>query len=619
MRRTNQLVVIEELNIISIIYLILNWHRLNEVIYISKSRFLRSKFAKKLLQWLERLKTPQGDPFPGRQVDYYDFPGSYFDVAVEAIDHVNERLYAAYGKENAYVNFLVRFKNHPFIEKAIKKILLYNYTMSRVKAVVLLDHIITSHPDNTVIFIPCDNLDVAKFTSTPKASGAFVPPSIKLANRVIEFFGRIQFFVYIHRVLLGIILHKGILWGEPKIKRFPVAYGIMKTFTWYGDYFHTFIYDQDLFKPENVLLILAGSPNDKTQKEFAKRGYPYVIPTHLAVPVKYFLTRVGEFYLKAMGFALVGMFSRGDRSFLVPFVSPIARNIIDTEVFYAHYRVDVFITRQESVFHHIINKIILGELGGKIVGYPRGNYGLPNYEIAYICVDHFCLWGEAGKAPYSHHSIGSFEVIGAGFPGLDRTYNRLLTDTTPEKYHEIKDKYRILIAFDNVFAPDIWNSKEMIMHFNRTVIALHELYDDLFIVLKPKTVQITDEEYAELIGDRPRVIVEKGIKTYDMLHICEFVICITGTSIGIESIVANKKTLFFDVPNVGEEAYFREYDERLVSKTAEELYQNVEWLLQGNYIPSETLKRLQQEHGYNFDGKTVERFKQVIHKALPTN
>jgi polysaccharide biosynthesis PFTS motif protein len=618
-----KLIVIEELNLISIIYLMLRWHQLDEVVYFSKSDFWRSEQGERWLEWLGKFRQCKNSSFPGTYVNYHTFSAeSYLDATYEASVNVTEGFYTAYRANNPYIIFLLRLKNNQLVEIALKKSLLMSYIIPRMRGYVLLKKVMESQPNSKVTFIPCDNIDLGEFISKDyfvRQRLDFVPSSIKAIYKIKAALTKLTFIFYIHWLLLALI-RRGISWNNFIVQKFDICYGINKPMKWANEYFHTFIYDNELFKSDQVLLMVDKTPNDKVRRDFDARGYPYAEFRGSKIPLIYFLNRViRNFYINSM-WCLASSLSKPIPDPFIQTGYTIARNIIETELFHIKYLINVFIARDESTYRHIVRRIILNEQGGKMVGYPTGDAEFINNEFVYISMDYFCIWGEYRKNHTYHHSIDNFEVIGAGFPGLDRTYQLCSENVVPEKYKKIKQDYQILLAIGTCQCldsdRDFWATKEQVLEYYKATLALLDINKKIFMIWKPRGNEITDEEFMTLIGEHDRVCFEKNIQSYDMLPLADFAICILPTSMGIESIMTNNKVLYYDAFGIGKWEYCSRYHERLVSRTPNELYENMQWLLAGNSIPQKTLTRLQYNHGYKFDGKTVERFKQVVRKVL---
>lgn len=201
--------------------------------------------------------------------------------------------------------------------------------------------------------------------------------------------------------------------------------------------------------------------------------------------------------------------------------------------------------------------------------------------------------------------------------GLDVTHERIRMGWLPGRYAHRRKDDRIVGAFTSSFDRDFFLTREMTLRFCRTVLTNPEWYPDVLLVLRPKGSELSDPEVRRLLSQAgPRVVLEGEVWTYDLLPMFDLMICFAVSSVGLDGLMAERPVIYFDESEFREHPYER-YDPCLVARSPEELMERVEQVLgRGEYVPQETLAHIRNHHGFRFDGKVVERFRQVIYEAL---
>jgi len=236
-------------------------------------------------------------------------------------------------------------------------------------------------------------------------------------------------------------------------------------------------------------------------------------------------------------------------------------------------------------------------------------------------MDYLCYPGEFHKDLLHGGNACSGEavIIGAGVYGLDAVFRSIQERRIPEKYAGIAGKHRVIGVFPSSFATDFFITRDHHLNFYRAIVALEDMYDDVFIIVRPKyqPIDAADPEIQDLLRrSKGRVALETELTSYDLIPLCDLVVCIAGTTLGLESLMAGKRVLYFDETAFRHHPY-RQYDGRLVAGTPEEFFRSVKWVLdEGGYVSPDVLERIRAHHGLRFDGKVTERLRAVVRRAL---
>ncbi len=612
--------VIEKLGIVQLIYYILfSWQfneafYLSDVFYLSEKRKIFMKIIRPLLSRMKKLRVLRDK----------DFPGAYYDVQKESVLNANERFYESNRNKTAFRDFLLKFKSNPLVEVSLKKGL-FDYTSSRVRTYIFIKRILEKS-DDSIEFIPVDNIDFSEYISKPlipSSDRIHIPISIRFFNRLKQTFSGVNTILYSTAIAGFLILSRGVVWRNPKPKKYAIGLFVFNEgIYWPRPYHDTFIYGEGIFKPENILHVVADKLQDeKTKKYYKDSGSQYVDSGKIKIPVSYFVKRViCDFYFNVVSAVIRSKHSSPFNSITSKPAILTAYYIILNEILYLNYNIKLFIVRDEYVINHIARTIVANENKGKTLGFMHGDDSCLYFGNNYLCFDYYCIHGQFYKELQSQSLkyTKNIEIIGAGLVGLDQTYNYISEGTVTEKYKETSEKYRIVTVFASTFDPDIYLTKELTLYFYKTVLSLLTIYDDIFIVIKPKHKDLLKTEIMQLIEETQinRVVIENDIDTYGLIPVSDLMIVIGCGTVGIEGLMANKKVLYFDVSNYQEHPY-RKYDEYLVALNEEEFYRNTERVLRdGKYISPQTLEHIRAMHGYKFDGHVVDRLRDVALKAV---
>lgn len=294
---------------------------------------------------------------------------------------------------------------------------------------------------------------------------------------------------------------------------------------------------------------------------------------------------------------------------------------MEHEVLFASHRIGVFVARDEYRFDSVVRTALIHGHGGKTVGFSHGDDTYPTPSTQNIAMDYFCYVGEFHRQLLhrGNASTGAAVVIGLGIYGLDDIFQFMRTGHVPGKYAEVARRFRIIGAFPTSFGRDFCITRTQIVSFYRAVLALEDLYDDVFIILRPKQARAesVDPEIRQLLSrSKGRVILEEEIASPEIIPLCDLIICMGGSTIGLEGLMAGKRVLYLDETGFREDPY-RRYDDRLVAWTPEELLRNAEWVVaERTYVDPDILERLRADHGFRFDGMATERLRAVIRRAL---
>jgi len=616
-----RVLLIERLSYITYLYSIFFSGRFDEILFIDTSFLFKWVYKKIEVHHKKFFKNY-------RQIYHCEFLGSWYDQIDETGIYVNDKLFDKYSN-NIFISSLLKFGKDSRYSLAIRKELYNRYTFERVKTFIFFKHLskkynhITFLPSDTenIISLLSDNYKPENNYSTPKWFTCFL--------YVIDYASKFVAVIVYPFILLGIAI-KFLLNGISfcKIKRNTYNYGI-DTFSqgipWRVPYNSFFIYNKSDFHPSKILHVVRSDLTDeKTKAIFKKYHFPYAIWNKQKTPIKFVFSRIlMDMVLKQTKNIITGLFSSNKNSlFLFPCLA-ISRLIIETQIFYYHYDVKVFISRDEYSSLHVIRTLVAHENNSHTIGYMHGDATIPGVITqTNILFDKYCIYGDCYRSLHEKGlAFSDCSIIGAGIYGLDKTYRLAKKGYIPEKYKELKKSYKILLIIGgpyNVNDTDSGFTKDLIIQYYKDILNFTDEYKDYYRVIKPAGDDRLDEDLKTIVAGHERVLIDKYFWTYKILLISDLTIGYGPTTVGLESIMAGKKTIYYDLSGYKKHAY-QKYSPHLVVKTPEDLKKNLDYLIRENkYLDTDTLELIREEHGFRFDGQVVHRFRQLCRTLLQT-
>jgi hypothetical protein len=284
---------------------------------------------------------------------------------------------------------------------------------------------------------------------------------------------------------------------------------------------------------------------------------------------------------------------------------------MEAEIFYKQYDVDVFISYDDFNSFHIVRTIVANRNKCATVGFSIGDYSIRS--IQNIFFNRYCVWGDFYREFHKDAlKYSKTDVIGAGIFGLDKTYEYLKKGYTPSVYRNLGKRYRLIMIAGTSHSPELFITKQKQLEFYKTVLDRVSLYPDIFCIIRPKGYhELDDPEFRDLFKNYDRIKIEKDIWSFRLLTICDLVICMGSTSIGLESLLAGKKVLYFD--NTGWHRHiYSNYSPYLVAFNASDFQRNLDRVLKdGLYLDDDTLDKIRFSHGFVFDGHVKDRLKGI--------
>lgn len=607
------IVLIERLELLTLpVWVWLAW-RYRGGYCIGWARTLGSEWVRRLVTRLTGL----------RQLRYEEFPGTYFEVQRLVAESANDALYDAAREHEAapIVAFLRRFRNHDFIEVALRKALQTVYTTDRVKALVLLRELSRAH--GAAVFLPRDNRDPRPWVPASLGeawSRAAIPQMARAANTVKSWVEPLAVAGFAALVTGRLAAKRGLVLAPRLRGHWRVGYDLFEEgIHWDKSYHEFFLYDDRDLDPQAVLHVVRNRlRDDRTRRYFEQHGIPYVEESRVSVPAGYFLRRVLRQFCGGTLRLAIGQLRRRSGPFLWAALAALLP-LIRAEILEFSYTTDVFVGRDEYSVKHIIRTLVYDERGGMTVGFNHGDDPISQPSNSYQCCHAYCFPGEFHREllKWNTRYCRSTCVIGAGLYGLDETYRRVQAGTLPGRYAKLRAHHRIVGAFASSFQEDFFITREMTLRFYRAVLRIPELYPDVVVVLRPKGTEFADPEFRRLVDEAgPRVILEEAIWTYDLLPVFDLMICIAASSVGLEGLMAGRRVIFFDEARFLDHPYER-YDPMLVARSPDELMERVRRVLERDeYVDPNVLDHIRRYHGLTFDGRVVERFRRVIYAVL---
>ncbi len=615
-----KILVIEKPGIVELLYYIIFSWKFNEAFYLSDVFYLRKerKISMKLIRpLLSRLK--------GLSIlRDKDFPGIYYDVQKESVLNANERFYDSIKDRTAFRDFLFRFKKNPLVEVSLKKGL-FDYTSSRVRTYIFMKRILEK-TEGIIEFLPIDNVNFSTFISdplSPPANRIFIPAGMRVFNRFKMALSGVNTILYSTAIIGYLLFSRGLTTHRPEPKQYGIGLFVFNSgIYWTRPYHDTFIYGDGIFRPENILHVVTDRLEDERTRQYYKEiESQYVDFGRIRMHYSYFIKRVlNDFYFSILSSVLRYKRSDSYDSILSKPAILTAYYIILNELLYLNYNIKLFIVRDEYIINHIARTIVANENNGKTLGFMHGDDSYLYFGNNYLCFDYYCIYGSfyENLQRSSLMNTRNIEIIGAGLMGLDQTFKCIAEGRVTEKYKEISARYKIITVFASTFDPDIYLTRELTLYFYKVVLSLLNIYDDIFIIIKPKYADLLRDEIMKLIKETGsnNAVIENDIDTYGLIPVSDLMIVIGCGTVGIEGLMAHKKVLYFDVSNYRDHPY-RKYDDHLVALTEEEFYRNARYVLKDEkYIAPEILEQIRAAHGFKFDGHVADRLRAAALKAI---
>ena len=559
-----------------------------------------------------------------RPLRYEDFPGSYFEVQRRTVDLAGQDGLdpRGGGPAGAAAAFLRRFLDHPLMEVALTKALMDEYLLGRVKALVFLERLLKE--DRRVVFFPKDNLDFRRWAAVPSSrswGGCTSPVSTRIANRFRSWIGQAAFLGYLIFTVGRMIAQRGVTWAPASPRSWPVGFDLFdQGIPWDKPHHTSFLYDDQLLSPQKILHIVRDRLLDeRTRLYLQERGIPFLEAGRAPIPVPFLIRRILVSFLGGTGWLALTRPLGEDSTPFLRAVASVILNLLRMEILESVHRVDLFVGRDEYNLGHIVRTAVYERRGGWTLSFCHGDDTHRTVSNGIIGCHLFCVPGPFHRELLikSTTHCRSVPVIGAGIYGLDVTYQHLKTGWIPQRYRQLKERYRIVGVFGSSFQEDFFLTREMTLRFFRTALDLLKSHPEIVLVIRPKRKEFSDSEFRSLLKEAgPRAILEEEIWLYDLIPALDLMICIAVSSVGLEGLMAAKPVIYFDESGLDPHPY-AEHDPRLVARTAQELRDRVEEILLGrNPLDPALLDRIRAFHGFRFDGKVAERLRGLIYQTL---
>ena len=566
--------VIEQLNFLSFtIYLLFFQNSFESAVYINTS-YLFGIFS----QNVARLHTLI--PKKLTRIYFQDFPGSWYEQKEETGMHVNDALFDKYCN-NIYVSAVLKFCNDNQYSLAIRKELYNRYTLDRVKTFVFLKRL--SEKYDQIILLPVDAEDIGVLLSEKlQPAVPYITPNFFKTVLLVKNYLQICASVLLYPIFLCSIALKFLVNGisVTKISKNVYKYGIdsfSQGIPWNVPYITFFIYNKTDFHPSKILHVVRSPLVDaKTEFKYQKYHYPYAIWNKQKTPIRMFISRIlGDMLLKQMIHFFLGLFQQNKKTLLLTPCIATMKMTIEAEIFYSHYDVRVFISRDDYSPLHIIRTLVAHKNKSFTVGFMHGDYSIPGIETSSnLLFDNYALFGTHYR---NLHEKGlslckNTEVIGAGIIGLDKTFHLARKGYVPDKYRELIKKYKIFLIVGGPFMDETESgfTKDLMIQYFEDILNLTDEYKDYYRIIKPTGDDRLDEELKKMLTGHERVLIDSDLWTYKIILISDLTFCYASSTVGLESIMAGKKVIFYDLYGYEKHPYTY-YSPLLVATTPGEL------------------------------------------------
>lgn len=609
-RMKKKVLLVERLGLLNLFFSIIVRKNYEEIYFVFYNRLISGIIIPilRIMNW--------DLAFVGKKIEYSDLPGSYFDSLEESNNIINEQVLAK-NTTNPYFSIPMQFCKEPLTRLVISNELNARYTQDRVKTYTILRYL--SRGNRNITLIPQDNENIHGLLSNDSSAeiGFSVPWFFSFLNAFFSIAKNTLIFCMFPFFLIGtgcILLSRGISFSSNKKESFEFGLDVRDSgIEWDQAYREMFLYDSSRFHPSKILHVSRGIlKDDRTRTFFKTHKYPFVDFNRVKIPAGYLVKRIlVDFICLNTLRWITQLFNLNKNSNLVSSAIAAMKMTMEAEILYEHYTIRVFISSDDFNPFHIVRTIVANRNNCFTAGFCIGDYAIK--ELPYIVYDRYCIWGDFYRT--FHERVLKYtntEVIGAGIFGLDKTYEFLERGHTPGAYRNLARQFRIVMITGTSHSPEIFMTKQFQLEFYKTVLDEVCRYPDTFCIIKPKSAhELDDPEFTELFSNYDRIKIEKKIWTFRLLTICDLVICPGCTSIGLESLLAGKKVLYYD--NTGWNRHiYAQYSPYIVAFNALEFRRNIDRILvKSEYLDNDTLDRIRTHHGFSFDGHVTDRLKSV--------
>ena len=535
-------ILIEKFNIISYFFCILAYRK-KTICFVHNGVFgvLFLRFLNFInLSWVQK---PQ-------KIEYPDFPGLYIEVKKETGLYVNDAVFDKH-KKNVYRKITLDFCKDNRYDIVIKKELYSRYTQKRVKTYLICKYLLTV--SENIILLPVDNEPIQNYFSLENRSfsGIIIPQTFGKMNTIIGVIKTISEAIgspFIYIILCIKICMKGFILRTPEKKYYDFGFDINEHgISWSRPYSEFFLYDRKRFRPSCILHVFREKLLDiKTKNLFTKYKYPFVEYQHQKIPVTYFLNRLvlDLIYGSLKSFLLSIKGWEKNHVLFIPCLA-VMKMTIETELFYLFFNIKVFISRDDYSPVHAGTTIVAQSNNNHSIGFMHGDYSLYGEEICTnLLYDKYAIYGNFYRIFHKNgFKFCNPSIIGAGIYGLDKTYDLIQQKYYPAKYKQYQNQLDIVLIMATGFCEDFIVTKEMTIQFYRDALDATKDHKNILRIIKPKGEEFNDPDFQQILSNHPDVIVDVSTWAYRLLAVCELVICINVTTVGLESIIAGKNSL----------------------------------------------------------------------------
>lgn len=550
---------------------------------------------------------------------YEDFPGTYFEIHRTAASSNDTLCDNRLDGWSAAERWLRRLAPNDLIEIALRKSMMDQYTVDRVKTAVLVRELQAA--GHEVVLVPRDNLPADRWL--PEGPGdawlrATIPRWCTMFNALAARLQGIGQALFAVMAIVVLIAQRGIALRVTR-QTWRVGYDLYdEGMNWHRPYHESFLYDDGELQPSRVLHVIRDRlKDDRTRECFHRERIPFVESGTVKIPLRHALGRLPRVVAVAVASSCASALHGHPAAVQWAAVSVLIQ-LVRCEIFMASYRILLFVARDEYSLLHIVRTLLFEGEGGRTVGFGHGDDPLVTPANTYQTMSHFCFPSQAHRELLERNTRFSrrTSVIGAGIYGLDETYKAIALGQMPERYASLRGRYRLIGFFPTSYAADFFMTRELTLRFYRQAAELAGRRTDVVCVIRPKDDEPLDAEFQAIVqqgGDRLIVASEWS---YRLLPALEIMVCIATSSIGLEGLMTGRRVVYFDESGFAEHPYER-WDPFLVARTPEALRWRLDRMLDDDmYVSADVIAALCAHRGGAFDGRVVERFRNVIYSEL---
>ncbi len=391
-----------------------------------------------------------------------------------------------------------------------------------------------------------------------------------------------------------------------------------------------FIVDNKIILKRDLLFYTTGvkhAPRLLAFREVQDSGYECINIRKMKMPLNLLFGRLFRYHFLLPLFLILNNFRNKQNYLLTEWLPLFHAEAVNYEILLSHYQVRLELSTKETSLNHMPETIILNYYGARNVLFHWSD--MTSFDAV---TEHFKLFNTYliwGKAHYhkDQHFIDNVAEIGCW---LKNNFNEF-TGNKKNIYEklglDIKD-HKILVFYDESFAPDIHFTEDTLLDFWQMMSELIDEREDIIGILKPKSIEYNmpgnaRREFNEIrerclrserfyFIDRPR-----EISAMEIIAISDINITMGMCSPSTLALLCGKIGLYYDTTGNDQHPFMKHYKNVVAFDSRRDLFLAVNRILEEGHNPlNEIDQGLLEDYDHLRDDRGLQRFREALLKNL---